>query len=148
MPGFQNMTAQTNEFSTVEGRYQMTKSWSINLPGKHKRRFAEGNLALWREGITHWIAVWNLPTDTTPAATLDWVKSDKPEAIIEEFEEARSGYLCWGFLQEEKNEGANRWALYSYTIGQRGYVQMASYIDDLHDLAQATEVWKSLEEAR
>jgi hypothetical protein len=142
------MTAQTKEFPIVQGRYQMTKSWSIEVLGEHKRRFAEGNLALWRHGITHWIAVWNLPAETTPTATLDWVKRDKPEAVIEEYEEVRTGYLGWGFLQEEKNEGADRWAFYSYTIGRHGYVQMASYIDDLQDLESALGVWRSLAETR
>jgi hypothetical protein len=141
------MTTQPKEFPKVEGRYQMTKSWSIELPEEYRRHFAEGNLALWRNGMTHWIAVWTIPDDSTPESTLTWVKNDKPESIIEEFEPARHGYLSWGFLQEEKLEQLDRWALYSYTIGKHGYVQMASYIDDRADLQKALTVWKSLQES-
>ena len=141
------MTTQTKEFPKVEGRYQMTRSWSIELTEEYRRRFAEGNLALWRNGMTHWIAVWTIPEGSTPESTLIWVKNDKPERIIEEFEPARQGYLSWGFLQEEKLEQSDRWALYTYTIGKHGYVQMASYIDDRADLQKVLTTWRSLEES-
>jgi hypothetical protein len=124
----------------------MTKSWSIELPETYRRRFADGNLALWRDGMTHWVAVWTIPGSSTAELTFDWIKNDRPEALVEEFQPVRPGYLCWGFLVEEKTEQGNRWALYSYTIGKHAYVQMATYIDERVDLDKALKVWRSLEE--
>ena len=140
------MTTTPKEFPKIEGRYQMTKSWSIELPEEYRRRFAEGNLALWRNGVTHWIAVWTIPAESSQESTFDWIKDDRPEKVVDEFEPVRPGYLCWGFLVEEKADQVDRWALYSYTVGKHAYVQMASYIDDRLDLEKALQIWRSLEE--
>jgi len=51
-------------------------------------------------------------------------------------------------LQEGKSEQANRWVLYSYTIGQHGYVQMMTYIDDRDNIEKALIVWRRLEETK
>ena len=34
------------KFPVVEGNYQMTKEWSVTLPGKFSRRIEEGSLVL------------------------------------------------------------------------------------------------------
>src|SRR5262245_44455383 len=46
-------------FPVVEGKYQITKEWSISLPGKFNRRFEDNSLVIWRPGLTAWIVVWN-----------------------------------------------------------------------------------------
>ena len=140
------MSKEPEEFPTVEGRYQMTKTWSINLPEQYQRRFADGNMALTRPGLIHWLAVWNFAEDQTAESTLSWVKRDRPPGVAQEFEPNRSGYRCWGYLQLEKTDETARWAFYSYTIGKTGYVQMATYLDDEKDLDKALRIWNSLSE--
>jgi hypothetical protein len=40
-------------------------------------------------------------------------------------------------LQEGKREQANRWVLYSYTVGQHGYVQMMICINDRDNIEKS-----------
>lgn len=45
-------------FPVVQDTYQMTKEWSVTLPGRFNRRIEDGSLVLWRPGFTIWTSVW------------------------------------------------------------------------------------------
>jgi hypothetical protein len=45
-------------FPLVSGDYALTEEWAIHLPEKFARRVEEGNLVLWRPGLTIWLAAW------------------------------------------------------------------------------------------
>lgn len=46
-------------FPVVEGKYQMTKKWSVTLPGRFNRRVEDGDLVIWRPGFTIWVSALN-----------------------------------------------------------------------------------------
>ena len=46
-------------FPLVEGRCELTKSWSLTLPAQFARRVEDGSFVLWRPGITLWINAFN-----------------------------------------------------------------------------------------
>lgn len=45
-------------FPVVEGTYRMTTSWWVTLPGRFNRRVEDGDLVLWRPGLTVLVAAW------------------------------------------------------------------------------------------
>jgi hypothetical protein len=47
------------KFPIVEGHYQLTEEWSVDLPEAFNRRIEEGQMVIWRSGFTIWMAIWN-----------------------------------------------------------------------------------------
>src|SRR5215467_5756381 len=80
------------DFPIVEGLYRLTSDWELVLPGKFNRRVEDGNMVLWRPGLTFWIAAWGAEAGRSPEETLARILGDaSPERIGEEVD--RSGDL-------------------------------------------------------
>lgn len=47
------------DYPTVSGSYWLTDEWSVDLPVELNRRIEDGDLVLWRPGLTFWIAIWS-----------------------------------------------------------------------------------------
>ena len=56
--------------------YQITKEWSIHLPGKFSRRIEDESLVLWRPGFTIWIDVWGNDSSESNSERLDRIKDE------------------------------------------------------------------------
>ena len=136
------------EFPVVEGRYQMTKDWSVTLPGQFNRRIDDGSLVFWRPGITAWTVAWNNDKAESQQQRLDWLRRHtSPDAfgheVLVDGDVTRFAYR----LTEPREEGVVH-ALYAFAIGVDGHIQMAIYFDDESDLELAREIWRSLDETR
>jgi hypothetical protein len=124
----------------------MTDNWCIELKDEYKKRFENGNLVLWRPGITSWIVVYNAKPGKTREDALKWRKQDTDKKKVQEFETSDEKYLRYAYLVFEKTEHDERWALYSFTFGKdSGHVMMATYFDDKRDLEKAKQLWMSLQ---
>jgi hypothetical protein len=137
------------QFPRVHGDYQMTPNWRVTLPDEFAKRFENGefgtDLVLWRPGITCWITAYNQKEGETPAATLEWRKSNKPKEAIQEFEFRDSKPLRYGFLLHEKpKDDKERWGLHTLTFGESGHVLMVIYFDRRQDLEIAKKIWLSI----
>lgn len=131
----------------VEEKFQISKDWSVNLPGKFNRRIEEdGCLVLWRPGMTIWTIVWDNDRGETAEERLAQLKSQSsPEAYAQETE--RDGaILRYAYRLDEQSDDKRRPAFYGFAIGRNGHVQMAIYFDDEADLATAKQIWRSLAE--
>jgi hypothetical protein len=74
-------------YPVVEGRYPLTKDWSIVLPGPFNRRIEDGELCIWRPGFTVWLVAWNNDDEESAAERLSWLReTSSPDAfgVIEE----------------------------------------------------------------
>jgi len=145
---FANLTMAQDpyQYPLVNGRYQMTADWSIELKTEYRKRIEDGDLVIWRPGITNWIAVWGIKEGETKESTLAWIKETSNPEAVKAFEREKAGYLAWAYLLHEKTEEDERWALYGFMISESGQVQMATYFDDKSDLNTAIDLWMSLEE--
>jgi hypothetical protein len=137
------------QFPRVRGDYQMTVEWRVTLPDEYAKRFEEGklgtNLVLWRSGITCWTSIYNQKVGETPISTLEWRKAETPRDCVQTFELRDTKPLRYGFLLREKpGDDAERWALYTFTFGESGHVQMAIYFDRQQDLEIAKRIWFSI----
>jgi hypothetical protein len=45
------------DFPVVEGHYRLSREWSLHLPCKVNRRTGDGNVVLWRPGLTLWATI-------------------------------------------------------------------------------------------
>ena len=61
------------DFPVVDGHYQMTSEWSLNLDQPHNRRIEEQQLVIWRPGVTLWISVWGNDNHESIDERLTWI---------------------------------------------------------------------------
>jgi hypothetical protein len=137
---------QQPPFPQVSGTYHMTKEWSLQLQGNYSRRIEEGSLVLWRRGLTCWIVTWDKRPGDTPQSTYRWRRESAPKSAMEFFEQPDGKPARFAYLLHEMDDGAPRYALYTFTFGTSGHVQMAIYFDDKQDLSVAKDLWLSVNE--
>lgn len=134
------------DFPVVSDHYQMTDMWSVVLPGEFNRRIEDGDLVIWRPGITIWTAIWgndnNLPADKR----LIELKQDISDDAFDIEEDVTGSILRFRYRLVEDSDDDRIPAYYCFAVGNSGYVQMAIYFDDENDLSVAESIWKSLEE--
>lgn len=134
-------------FPVVSGDYAMTNDWSVTLPGEFFRRFEDDSLVLWRPAHTVWTLVWGLPQDVSRSAQVaSLVKRRATEATELEVHETADRHRI-SYRLDEEQDGATVHALYGFVVSDRGYVQMAQYLDILEDLERAREILQSVREA-
>jgi hypothetical protein len=134
------------DFPVIEGHYQMTKQWSVELPEPFNRRFEEGSMVLWRPGLTLWVAVWSKNQNQTQEERLARLLQDISAQATDQEELREHGLIFLSYRLSEESEDNRRPAFYGFAIGISGQVQMGIYFDDEADLSVARKVWLSLRE--
>ena len=132
------------DYPVVEGEYQMTKEWSIYLPGRFNRRFEEGELVIWKPGFTLWIVVWRNDKGETIQQRLEWLKRGTSRLAFNAEEIIEPGVSRYAYRLSESSDDERRPAFYCFAIGGVGHVQVAAYFDVEEDAALAKSIWKSL----
>ncbi len=132
------------DFPVIESHYQMTREWSLTLPGKFNRRTEDGDLVIWRPGFTIWAAVWNNVDDKSREECLAWIKQDISEGAFDLVEERQAHVLRMRYRLAEDSDDSRVAAYYCFAVSDRSHVQMAMYFDDEADLGCAEHIWKSL----
>lgn len=134
------------DFPVVEGRYQMTREWSVTLPEKFNRRIEDGDLVIWRPGMTMWVAVWGNDNNESKESRLKRIQADiSPQAFDVEISKT-SGLLRLGYRLKEGNEQGAVPAYYCFAVGDSGHVQTAIYLDNENDVKSAQAICGSLGE--
>ncbi|MBS0264569.1 MAG: DUF2185 domain-containing protein, partial [Planctomycetes bacterium] len=131
-------------FPVVEGDCPITSGWSIQLPERFARRVEDGQLVLWRPGLTIWLTAWNNDHDESPRQRLAWLKkSASPERFADE--ESRAGNVTrYSYRLRDENEQGPVEALYGFVIGDDGHLQLAIYFDDPADGTTARQLVESV----
>ena len=132
------------DFPIIEGQYQMTTEWSMNLPSKFNRRFEEDDLVIWKPGFTIWTQIWGNDKDESAEARLEWIKQDTSPDAFNSVTESSNGILRYAYRLEEKAEDGRQAAFYGFSIGATSHVQIAIYFDSPADLSIAEGIWRSL----
>lgn len=134
------------DFPVIEGRYQMTKEWSVTLPEKFNRRIEGGDLVIWRPGVTLWIAVWGNDKNENADARLKSIRHDISPKAFDIQTSKTSHILRLSYrLKEGKDQGGVP-AYYCFAVGDTGDVQMAIYLDNEQDVKSAQTICGSLSE--
>jgi hypothetical protein len=133
-------------FPVIEGRFQMTRHWSVELPGQFNRRIEEDQLVLWRPGFTIWTTVWNNDRNESPEERLAWLKERISDQAFDIQEQRQGELIFFRYRVAEEAEDGRRPAFTAFAIGSAGTVQMGIYFDNEADVAMARAVWLSLRE--
>lgn len=121
------------DFPVVEGTCRLTRDWVLDLPEKLNRRIEDGDLVLWRPGLTFWIAVWGPERDKDPEQTLAWILEDaSPKRLDQKVVRSASLiHLTYRLREEDPERTPSSYVSISgYVIGSVGHVQITAYCDD------------------
>ena len=114
------------DYPIVEGEHALNDAWRITLPEKYNRRVEEGNLVLWRPGITLYFTAWNNDNNDTIDFRHGFLKDDIAAEAFDVREVAGAGlHGCSYRLVEEESE-----ALYGFAVAETGHLQVAFYFDN------------------
>jgi hypothetical protein len=135
------------DFPVIEGRYRLTRDWELELPGKFNRRMEDGDMVIWRPGLTFWIAVWGAKPDTTPEGTLARIlEGASPDRTDENVD--RSGdliRLTYRLREQDPDRDPEDYvSMSAYVIARSGYVQIAAYCDTSEAESAAGNVLASI----
>jgi hypothetical protein len=134
------------KFPVVEGRYQMTKEWSVALPEKFNRRIEDGSLVIWRPGFTMWISVWGNDKNETKKERLGQLRTRISGHAFDLNEAQHANVLLFSYRLKEDENDKRVPALYGFAFGESGHVQIGIYFNQESDLAKARVILGSLRE--
>lgn len=120
-------------FPIVEGRHALTADWSIHLPTQFARRIEDGDLVLWRPGLTLWLAAWGNDHAQSRDDRLAQVKRGASPRRFAECESEADGITRYSYRLRDENEGGSVESLYAFVFNDRGQLQIAIYFDDPGD---------------
>lgn len=130
------------DFPVVTGKYQLTSTWSVDLPLKFNRRIEDGSLILWRPGITVYLIAWGNDHNESVETRLAQLKSEISPDAFEPREKQTSAETHFSYRLVEN--GVN--GLYGFVVTGSGYMQVAIYFDDESDIDIARAIFDSLTE--
>jgi hypothetical protein len=135
-------------FPVVEGDYALTSKWSIHLPERFARRVEEGDLVLWRPGLTIWLAIWNNDHDKSRSERLEAIKKSASPNRFEEHEDDANNLTRYSYRLRDENEDGPVESFYGFILSEEDQLEMAIYFDDPADEAAARQLVASVVERR
>jgi hypothetical protein len=136
-------------FPVVKGRHQLTATWSVDLPGEFNRRVEEdGDLVLWRPGMTVFVAIWNNDRAESVSARIDWLREDTDPSAFDIVADDLGTTRRFAYRQSEDSDDDRVPALYAFTVAEDSHVQLAVYFDSERDVETALRLWRSVLPAR
>jgi hypothetical protein len=122
----------------------LTATWSIHLPEQFARRVEDGQLVLWRPGLTIWLAAWGNDNNETQAERLAWIKDEASPARFEVCEAVGGGVTRFSYRLRDESDNGPVESLSGYVIGDDGHLQLSVYFDDAADAAKAQKLVDSV----
>lgn len=129
-------TVLNRNFPVVEGKYQMTKEWTITLPTTFNRRIEDKQLVLWRPGITIWATVWNNDKNQSIGTRIRSIKKN----ISKEAYDIKESKRFLSYRLSEKAEDKRVPALYGLVFRGSGHAQVSIYFDSEESVEMATSI--------
>lgn len=120
------------DYPIIEGRYRLTSEWELNLPEKFNRRIEDGNMVIWRPGLTLRMSVWEPLPEVTPERTLAWILEDASRDRTDEKIDRSSGILRLSYRLRERDpdrDPQDYVSISGYAIATSGLVMISAYCD-------------------
>jgi hypothetical protein len=133
-------------FPIVEGHFDLTDEWSIDLPDRFARRVEDGSLVLWRPGLTIWLTAWNNDHGKSQSERLEWIKESAAPTRFQERETVEARVTRFSYRLCDENEDGAVESVYGYIINDDGHLQMTVYFDDPADEVKAHQLVESIAE--
>lgn len=135
------------DFPILEpGPFALTDRWSLELPFRLNKRIEEdGQMVLWRPGVTIYASCWGIPEDYDSSADLlrDLTAERDPAAF--DYQELKEGKLLRiAYRLTEDQDGLEVHSLYCFVADPDGYVHLSIYFDNPEDGETAVALWKGI----
>jgi hypothetical protein len=131
-------------FPLVEGQHDLTANWSIFLPQPFARRIEDGQLVLWRPGLTIWMAAWGNNHGQSQAERLAWVKNIASPKRFDERTTQNGKVTRFGYRLLDESENGTVESVAAMVISDDGHLQLSVYFDTIDDEAAAWAVVESV----
>ena len=134
------------EFPLVEGDHALTETWSIHLTDTFARRIEDGDLVLWRPGLTIRLTPWGNDKRDSLFERLKAIKKHVSPDRFSEFESNADKLTRYVYRLRDENENGIVESLYAYILSDDGHLQMAVYFDNPKDEPKARALAGSVTE--
>ena len=135
------------DYPVVDGTYQMTMNWSVDLPSQFNRRTEDGSLVIWRPGFTIWVESYANDNGRPSDARLEELRADSSPERYDEMTETDDDILRYSYRLREKDDDNRDAAFYCFALSEAGHIMMAIYFDDTDDITDAMKIWRSITSA-
>ncbi|MBV7298406.1 hypothetical protein [Enterovibrio paralichthyis] len=133
-----------NELDAVSGEYALTDEWALTLPEPFESRMEDGDLVLWRPGMTIWCFIWGIDAIESREDALEWVREDQASEAFDTFESDENGVLRYRYRLFEETNDFKVASMYGFAFSHTSYIQLGIYLDDEADYAEAVALFDSL----
>lgn len=133
-----------NEITADSGHYPLTDEWSVILPESFESRIEDGDLVLWRPGMTIWCFIWGIDPIESREEALEWVRKEESGEAFDTFESDDNGVLRYRYRLFEETNNYQVASLYGFAFSHTSYIQLGIYINDEADYAEALSIFDSL----
>jgi hypothetical protein len=130
-------------FPRVSGDYALTEAWSIRLPEQFARRIEDGEMVLWRPGLTIRLIIWNNDHGETRAHRLRSTQDAASPERFDERETSGAALTRYSYRLRDRNDDGSVEAVHGFVFSDDDQVELAVYFDDPAEEALA----RSLAEA-
>jgi hypothetical protein len=135
-------------FPVVEGEHALNATWSIQLPERFARRVEDGQLVLWRPGLTIWLTAWNNDHGESQAERFAGIKKSFSPRRFADHESNANNLIRYSYRLRDENEDGPVESLYGFVIGDDGQLHLAVYFDNPADEPEAHQLVKSVAERK
>jgi len=131
-------------FPLVQGDHAVTARWMLHLPGQFARRMEDGDLVLWRPGLTVWVAAWGNDNSQSQSERLERAKRASSPDRFEERQSTSDDLSRFSYRLRDRSEDGPVESIYSLTFAEDGEMNMAIYFDDRVDETEAWQIAESV----
>ncbi len=132
-------------FPFVEGQYKLTAHWTLTLPAKFSRRFADKELCLWRPGFTIWASVFGNDQRTPREERMCSLRDVHASKAFGMATGETDDLSLLSYRLAEPSEDQRRPVFHCLAVADDGHLQLAMYFDDEDDLRMAQAIWGSVQ---
>jgi hypothetical protein len=132
------------EFPLVEGDHALTARWMLHLPEQFARRVEDGDLVLWRPGVTIWLTAWGNDKNESQSQRLASAKRVSSPVRFAEREAVEDGVTRFSYRLRDQNDNGPVESINSLVFADDGELQLSVYFDDPADEPQAWQIVESV----
>jgi hypothetical protein len=91
-------------FPVVQGDHALTARWTLHLPQQFAGRVEDGDLVLWRPGLTIWVAAWDNDHNEPKSERLAKAKCDCSPDRFAEREAVQGGITRFSYRLRDEDD--------------------------------------------
>lgn len=116
----------------------------LHLPEQFTRRIEDGDLVLWRPGLTVWLAAWGNDNSESQSPRLERAKRGSSPDRCEERQSTSGGLSRFSYRLLDWSEDGQIESIHSLAFADDGELNLAIYFDDPADENKAWEIAESV----